>query len=369
MARVVVAMSGGVDSSVTAWLLAQQGHEVIGLFMRHGVELGPVAPVGDSCRSRTCCSAADAADARRVADQIGIPFYAINFSNQFSQLVDYFVDEYLQGRTPNPCIRCNSWLKFGELFRYADSLGAEFVATGHYARIVRDDPSGTPALLRGIDSEKDQSYVLFEIDRERLGRILLPLGELTKSQVRQIAQQAGLRVAEKWESQEICFVGENGHGELVRRLRPDRNTSGPILTLDGTPVGWHSGIENFTVGQRKGLGVALGKRFYVVRIDPATNTVVIGPREALANYGLLADGANWLIDPPEKPFVCQVKIRYRSPAVPATVIPIGEKAFQVRFHQAGYAITPGQAAVCYDGDRVLGGGWIRSVLENESSPQ
>jgi tRNA-specific 2-thiouridylase len=364
MARVVVAMSGGVDSSVTAWLLTRQGHEVIGLFMRHGVDVGASIPAADTCKKRTCCSAVDAADARRVADQIGIPFYAVNFSEQFGQLVDYFVDEYLKGRTPNPCIRCNSWLKFGELFRYADSLGADFVATGHYARIVREEGSDRLALLRGVDPEKDQSYVLFEIDRKRLGRILLPVGELTKSQVRRIAQEAGLRIAQKMDSQEICFVGERGHGELVRRLRPGRDTSGPIVTLEGTQVGWHSGIEDFTVGQRKGLGVAFGKRFYVVRIDPDTNTITVGPREALASFGLIADGANWLIDPPQEPFSCQVKIRYRSPAVAATVIPLGETTFQVSFHQACYAVTPGQAAVCYCGDRVVGGGWIRSLLDN-----
>jgi tRNA-specific 2-thiouridylase len=355
-------MSGGVDSSVTAWLLARQGYQVVGLFLRHGVS--GVAPAGDSgvCGVRSCCSARDAADARRVADQLGIPFYAIDFSENFDRLVEYFVDEYLQGRTPNPCIRCNSWLKFGELFRYAEGLGAEAVATGHYARLVHTSESGVPELRRALDREKDQSYVLFEIDRRKLAQILFPLGEYTKTQVRDIARQIGLRVAEKPDSQEVCFVPLEGHAALIGRLRPERKTAGPIVTIEGRQVGWHAGIERFTVGQRKGLGVALGQPYYVVGIDARTNTVIIGPREALACRGLRASQANWLIDPPERPFRCEVKIRYRSPAVPAEVCPLNQTAFEVRFDQPCYAVTPGQAAVCYLEDRVLGGGWIEEAF-------
>lgn len=361
MARVVVAMSGGVDSSVTAWLLREQGHEVTGLFMRHGV-----ASCGESngavCRTRRCCSAADAADARRVADLLGIPFFALDFSQPFAQLVDYFVDEYTRGRTPNPCIRCNSLLKFGELFRYADSVGAEFVGTGHYARIQRDSAEGPPKLLRAIDSTKDQSYVLFEIDRSRLGRILLPLGELTKAQVREYARQLRLPVAEKPDSQEVCFVPEEGHAALVRRRRPEWDSSGLIVTIDGEVVGRHAGIEKFTIGQRKGLGVALGARYYVVRIDPTTRTVVVGPRTALACRGLIAAEANWLIDPPSRPFRCQIKIRYRTPPAEAEVIPESPTRFRAIFAKPCDAVTPGQAAVCYHGDQVLGGGWILEAI-------
>lgn len=354
-------MSGGVDSSVTAWLLKQQGHEVIGLFMRHGVpawnEGSPAA-----CNLRRCCTAADAADARRVADQLGIPFFALNFADKFGRLIDYFVDEYTRGRTPNPCIRCNSWLKFGELFRYAESVQADFVATGHYARIVRPGPGQLPALLRAVDRGKDQSYVLFEVERSRLERILLPLGEFTKQQVREYARELRLPVAEKPDSQEVCFVPPEGHAALIRQLRPGWKSAGPIVTTEGQVVGYHSGIEQFTVGQRKGLGVALGRRYYVVRIDPERHTVVVGPREALGAQGLIAAEANWLIDPPNRPFRCQVKIRYRSAAVEAEIFPIGERMFQAVFAQPCDAVTPGQAAVCYDGDRVLGGGWISEAI-------
>ncbi len=359
-------MSGGVDSSVTAWLLKEQGHEVIGLFMRHGI-FTDTGERQSSCGVGRCCSAADAADARRVADLLDIRFFALDFADKFHQLVDYFVDEYARGRTPNPCIRCNSWLKFGELFRYADSVGADFVATGHYARIQRLDGGQEVRLLRAIDLSKDQSYVLFEVDRSRLDRVLLPVGELTKEQVRKLAAGLGLPVAAKPDSQEVCFVPPGGHAVFVRRLRPTWESSGPIVTVDGRCVGYHSGIEQFTVGQRKGLGVALGERYYVVRIDPASRTVVIGPRESLASAGLFASDANWLVDPPTSSFRCQVKIRYRSPAVEAEVIPVDTRSFQVLFDRPCDAVTPGQAVVCYDGDRVLGGGWIlRSLSQNKT---
>ncbi|MCS7239550.1 MAG: tRNA 2-thiouridine(34) synthase MnmA [Thermoguttaceae bacterium] len=363
MAHVVVAMSGGVDSSVTAWLLKEQGHQVTGLFMRHGVN-SCGGGNGAACNRRRCCSAADAADARRVADLLGIPFFALDFSLPFSQLVDYFVDEYTRGRTPNPCVRCNSLLKFGELFRYAESVGADYVATGHYARIEHGVSGSTPKLLRAIDPAKDQSYVLFEIDRSRLGQILLPLGLLTKSQVREYARQLRLPVAEKPDSQEVCFVPEEGHAALVRSRRPEWNSGGLIVTVDGQVVGRHEGIEKFTIGQRKGLGVALGARHYVVRIDPESHTVVVGPREALARRGLIATDANWLIDPPSRPFRCQVKIRYRTPPVEAEVIPEDSRTFRAIFDRPCDAVTPGQAAVCYDGDQVLGGGWILDGLDS-----
>ena len=360
MARVVLAMSGGVDSSVAGWLLRQAGHDVIGLFMRHGVE-GEAPPAGPGHAAPgkpRCCSAADAADARRVAGALDLPFYALNFEQDFERIIDHFVDEYTAGRTPNPCILCNTWLKFGKLFEYADSVDAQYVATGHYARLVRDETSGALALLRGRDAGKDQSYVLFGIDRRLLGRLLLPVGEHQKAEIRRIADELGLRVAGKPDSQEICFVPDGDHARLVRRHRGEVDTSGEIVTTDGTVVGRHDGLERFTVGQRKGLGVAFGERRFVVRLEPETRRVVVGTRDELARTGLTAAGANWLVDEPEGPVRCQVKIRYRSRAVDATVEPLAGGRFAVRFDEPRHGVAPGQAAVCYDGDRVLGGGWI-----------
>lgn len=407
MSRVVLAMSGGVDSSVAAWLLRQNGHEVIGLFMRHGIEAAegrrqgpggrgqksevsgrgsevkdPRSEVGhgaalcsdsDVCseapgsypltsspysRKQGCCTAADAADARRVADMLGIPFYAVNFEEEFGRIVDYFVDEYTAGRTPNPCIVCNTWLKFGKLFEYADSVGARYVATGHYARIVAGGEAGASSLLRGVDSAKDQSYVLFGVQRRFLDRLCLPVGEHRKEEIRRMAADLGLRVAEKPDSQEICFVPDQNHARFVRRSRPEMDTSGEIVTSEGVVVGRHSGLEQFTVGQRKGLGVAFGERRYVVRLEPETRRVVVGSLDDLARRELVAAAANWLIDPPETPFACQVKIRYRSLAVAATVEPLAGSSFRVLFSEPCRGVAPGQAAVCYNGDQVLGGGWI-----------
>ena len=371
MARIVLAMSGGVDSSVAAWLLLRQGHEVIGLFMRHGIE-APAScspPSGGPGPARQgCCSAADAEDARRVADVLGIPFYAVDFQEGFGRIVDYFCDEYVAGRTPNPCIVCNTWLKFGKLLEYADGVGAEYVATGHYARLV---PAGQqpehsasaqggelPALCRGRDPAKDQSYVLFGVSRSLLPRLSLPVGEYRKEEIRRFAAALGLRVADKPDSQEICFVPDRDHARLVRERRGKVNTSGEIVTTDGRVVGRHGGLEHFTVGQRKGLRVAFGERRYVVRIEPQSRRVVVGTLEELARSELTAGQANWLVDPPVAPFVCEVKIRYRSPPVKATVEPLERDRFRVRFDEPCRGIAPGQAAVCYDGDRVLGGGWI-----------
>ena len=350
MSRIVLAMSGGVDSSVAAALLVGQGHEVIGVFMRHGIE--PAACEVPASGKQGCCSAADADDARRVADRLGIAFYAINFAAEFDRIVDYFVAEYARGRTPNPCIACNTWLKFGRLFDFADSVGAELVATGHYARLLPG-----PALCRGVDGGKDQSYVLFGIDRRLLPRLALPVGEHRKNEIRRLAAELGLRVAEKRDSQEICFVPDQDHARLVRERLPE-DRSGEIVTTAGEVVGRHAGFEQYTIGQRKGLGVASTERRYVVRIEPERRLVVLGSRDELARSELTAARANWLIEPPHAPFACQVKIRYRSAAVPAVVSPQGEDRFDVRFDAPCYGVAPGQAAVCYDGDRVLGGGWI-----------
>ncbi len=374
MSRVILAMSGGVDSSTAAWLLKREGYDVVGLFMRHGGAGGPQSSDTARCAAgssgdgsleppmrRThkqgCCSAADAHDARRVADLLGIPFYALNFEDQFGRIIDYFVDEYAAGRTPNPCVVCNTWLKFGKLFEYADSVGAELVATGHYARLERLG-TGEVALLCGLDEGKDQSYALFGIERSRLVRMVLPVGAHRKEQIRRIAAELGLRVADKPDSQEICFVPDQDHARFVRQKRPELDTAGEIVTTDGHVVGRHDGFERFTVGQRKGLGVAFGDRRFVVRIEPDTRRVVVGTRDDLARSELTAWGVNWLIDEPAAPLRCQVRIRYRSRAVPAIVEPMPEGRIRVRFDEPCNGVAPGQAAVCYDGERVLGGGWI-----------
>ena len=331
MARVVLAMSGGVDSSVAAHLLLEEGHEVVGVFMRHGEESSQVCrvesptqrnentlpvvdktDVGPSPRllqqradhKQGCCTASDAADARRVASKMGIPFYALDLQSDFRRIVDYFVDDYLSGRTPNPCVKCNHWIKFGRLFDYADDIGAEYVATGHYARKASISDPGQKGerfgLLRGLDSDKDQSYALFGIQRERLARMLLPVGGFEKTKIRSMAENLGLGVAGKRDSQEICFVTQGHHSDFVRAKAPDRssNTAGNFVDLDGKVLGSHHGYEAFTIGQRKGLGIALGEPAFVTRIIPETNEVVLGNKEALSRKTFEADEANWLIEDP-----------------------------------------------------------------------
>jgi tRNA-specific 2-thiouridylase len=356
-ARVVLAMSGGVDSSVAALLLKEQGYDVIGLFMRTGVE----APEdGRANHKKGCCSAVDAGDARRVADRLDVPFYALDFERDFARVIDYFADEYLAGRTPNPCVVCNSWLKFGRLWSYAEQLEADFIATGHYARV--EEVGGAPALCRAIDPDKDQSYVLFGLRRELLPRLLFPVGRLRKEEVRAVARQAGLgAVAEKPDSVEICFIPGGDHAALIRARRPGLQTAGTFVDEAGTVLGTHDGIERFTVGQRKGLGVALGSRRYVLRVVPASNEVVLGEREGLLASGLLASRINWLVEPAGA-LGCAAKIRYRHAAAPARVTPLPGGSARVEFAAAQSAVTPGQAVVFYAGERVLGGGWIEEAL-------
>lgn len=373
MARIVLAMSGGVDSSVAAHLLLEQGHDVVGVFMRHG-EKSPVAcatePSGTGTPARLelpvirpdhkqgCCTASDAEDARRVADRLSIPFYALNLEQEFRQIIDYFVDEYTHGRTPNPCVQCNNWIKFGKLFDYADSVGAEFVATGHYAQLATSD-QGEPQLLRGVDDAKDQSYVLFGIKRELLSRMMLPVGGYRKPAIRQIATELGYNVADKQDSQEICFVTRGRYDAFVREQRPDKtNTAGDMVTTDGTVVAQHTGIEGFTIGQRKGLGVAMGDRKFVVRIEPDTNRVVIGDREELMGTNLTATATNWLATNLGDTFQGHAQIRYNAPPASATIDVLPNDRLRVKFDEPQFGIAPGQAVVCYDGARVLGGGWI-----------
>lgn len=353
-ARVVLAMSGGVDSSVAALLLKEQGYEVVGLFMRTGVH----ASEDDTRASnkKGCCSAVDAGDARRVADRLDLPFYALDFEKDFERIIDYFADEYLAGRTPNPCVVCNNWLKFGKLWSYGKQLGADFVATGHYAQLVAG--ADGPELHRAADPDKDQSYVLAGLRRGLLPHLLFPIGGLRKDEVRDIARKANLGVAEKPDSVEICFVPDNDHGALIRRRRPDAATTGHFVDSAGNVLAEHGGIENYTVGQRKGLGFAAGARRYVLEIVPESRNVVLGDREALLAKGLQASGVNWMIDAPASPLSCQVKIRYRHAPAVATVLAGPDATARVIFAEPQTAVTPGQAVVFYDGTRVLGGGWI-----------
>jgi tRNA-uridine 2-sulfurtransferase len=356
-ARVVLAMSGGVDSSVAAFLLKRQGYDVVGLFMRTGVEAGDDDRAD---RKKGCCSATDASDARRVADKLDIPFYALDFEREFAGIIDYFADEYLAGRTPNPCVVCNSSLKFGRLWSYGRQLEADFIATGHYARLAAG-PCG-PELHRAADADKDQSYVLFGLKREILPHVLFPLGDYRKSEVRALAREAGLGVADKPDSVEICFVPGGDHARLIRERRPGLSTAGAIMDTAGNVLTGHDGIERFTIGQRKGLNYAAGERRYVLKIVPGDNTVVVGDREELLATGLLASGVNWLTDPPAAPFACAAKVRYRHAPALATVGSLPAGRARATFAEPVSAVTPGQAVVFYDNTRVLGGGWIEEAV-------
>jgi tRNA-specific 2-thiouridylase len=356
--RVVLAMSGGVDSSVAAYLLRRQGYEVIGLFMRTGAH---AAESDTPSHKKGCCSAVDAGDARRVADALDIPFYALDFEQDFNRIIDYFTDEYLSGRTPNPCVVCNNWLKFGKLWSYGKQLHADYIATGHYAQIVQQD--GQYELHRAADPEKDQSYVLFGLQRTLLSRLLLPIGSYRKDQVRCLAREAGLGVSEKPDSVEICFVPDGDHAKLIRQRRPELQTAGSLVDTTGRVLAPHRGIENFTIGQRKGMGYAAGKRRYVLKIVPDTNEVVIGDRTDLLASGLLASRVNWLLDAsPAESIRCTAKIRYRHAGAPATVSALADEGARVVFTAPQSAVTPGQAVVFYDGPRVLGGGWIEHAI-------
>ncbi len=355
--RVVVAMSGGVDSAVAAWRLLRDGWDVTGCFLRAG-SLGGAGP-------RSCCSLSDGEDARRVAETLGVPFYVLNYEREFRGLVEHFVSEVRRGRTPNPCILCNRDLKFGRLLEAADAVGAGFVATGHYARVVR--AGGRRAVARGRDPGKDQSYVLFPLTQEQLGRTVLPLGDLAKARVRELAREAGLPVSGKPESQEICFVPEGGHRELLRRRGV--GTPGVFRDTEGREVGRHDGYEYLTVGQRRGLGLALGRPVYVTGIDPATGDVTVGGRDELRSPGLLAGG--WVggardVPTPGENFRAAVQIRYRHRAAPAVVRGEAEGRVRILFDAPQSAVTPGQAVVAYEGDVVLGGGWIERALPRRS---
>jgi tRNA-specific 2-thiouridylase len=351
--RVLVAMSGGVDSSVTAGLLRDAGYQVTGVFMCLGMAGDPDSD------SRGCCSPQDAADARAVAHKLGIDLYVLNLADAFHPIIEYFVDEYRRGRTPNPCVPCNAQIKFGRLIRHADSLGIPWVATGHYARMA--SVSGLPAILRKSPRHKDQSYVLFAIARELLGRILFPLGDMpSKQNVRDKARAYGLAVHDKPDSQEICFVPDNDYVAYLGRRCPEVLQPGPIVDSSGAILGRHRGIAAFTIGQRKGLGISGKTPRFVTRIDAASATVTVGPRNEILHRHLQATQANWHCDPPTE-FEATVQVRYNHAGSPGRVRLTGSAGFEVEFAEPVMAVTPGQAAVCYQGDRLLGGGWIQSV--------
>lgn len=364
--RVVLAMSGGVDSSASAVLLREAGYEVIGLFMRSGAaeencatgSPGLLPIVQTSSHKQGCCSASDAADARRVADRLDIPFHALNFHDAFGRIKDYFVDEYLSGRTPNPCVQCNNWLKFGKLWDFARQVGAEHIATGHYAQTRMVEGESQPALTMGMDLTKDQSYVLFGLPRDLLRHVIFPVGDRTKVEIRELAKQAGLRVHDKPDSQEICFVPDNDYAGFIRRYRGDVDTSGELVDTAGTIVGHHQGYEHFTIGQRKGLGVTFGSPRYVVKVEPETKRVVIGEHADLARHTLEANRLNWLTDNVSASFDCSAKIRYLHRPAACHVEIVDEDRVRVEFTDPQFGVAPGQAVVFYDGPRVLGGGWI-----------
>ncbi|MCH2133079.1 MAG: tRNA 2-thiouridine(34) synthase MnmA [Phycisphaerales bacterium] len=363
--KVLLAMSGGVDSSVAAVLLQEAGWDVVGCFMRLG---SPGETLNEGCDTsrikighQGCCSINDADDARTVAARLNIPFYVLNFRDEFNRVIDYFRSEYHAGRTPNPCVRCNDWLKFGRLHEYARQVGASHVASGHYARL--EGEGDDLRLCRGVDDGKDQSYVLFGAPRERLGQMLLPIGNLTKDTVRGIARDHDLPVFDKPDSQEICFVPDNDYAGLLRRTDPDQMQAGEIVTPDGDVVGHHDGHQHFTVGQRRGLGIAAGTPLYVIDRQPETNQVVVGDRTHLSAPGLEANDTNWFIDPPDTWTPCRAQIRYNASAVPARFRCPSPDRFLVEFATPQFAVAPGQAVVCYDGDTVIGGGWIHRSLD------
>ena len=364
--RVIVAMSGGVDSSVAAAILREQGYEVIGIAMR----LAPDSPVssGNTRRRGTCCSHEDFEDARRVAERLDFPFYVVDLREEFgSRVIGNFVAEYLHGRTPNPCVMCNREIKFDRLWQRARALGVETVATGHYARIESD---GQFRLLRAADKFKDQSYFLFTLTQRELARTLFPLGAITKAEVRQRARELGLTNADKPESQEICFVPDNDYARLIEQAAtPDELRPGYVVNGEGRRLGAHQGIHRFTVGQRRGLGIASAEPLYVREIRSATGEVVVGRREEITARGLIAHrisltrtSGEVAAEFGEEPI--EVKIRYRHPGIPALLRMIAADRAEVRFAEGGSAGTPGQACVFYRGDEVIGGGFIERALEH-----
>lgn len=365
--KIAVAMSGGVDSSAAAAILKAEGHELVGFTMqlwnqRRGLT---VDEHGEPLPSR-CCSLDDVYDARRVAEELGFPFYVLNLEKDFERdVVVPFVASYLNGETPIPCVACNSRLKFASLDRLAASLGCDKVATGHYARVRFDEETKRYKLLRGLNLQKDQSYFLWELTQEQLARSMFPLGEMSKQDVREVARESGLAVAEKAESQEICFVPDGDYAGFIDRYLEAEGEAesapgeGEIVNTEGAGLGRHQGIHRYTVGQRRGLGLSNERPLYVVQIEAARNRIVVGEEEALLSREFTAAGVNWIaFDNAAEDVRAEVRIRYRHEAAPATITPLADARARISFDEAQRAITPGQATVFYRGDEVLGGGWI-----------
>jgi tRNA-specific 2-thiouridylase len=347
-------MSGGVDSSATAALLLEQGYEVVGITLK----LWP-----QDCVNRAedkCCGPQAVTDARSVCHKLDIPYYLIDEAADFQKhVIQYFADEYKAGRTPNPCVMCNQNLKFGRLIDRADQLGADYIATGHFARVERDAGAGRHLLKRGRDQRKDQSYFLFSLRQDQLARAIFPLGEKTKSDTREVARHCNLKTADKEESMEICFVPDNNYGGFLQSANLVQKHRGDITDVHGRVLGQHDGIEFYTIGQRRGLGITTAKPVYVVELDPETNCVVVGDESALERDEFTAERCNWHpFDRLDEPIEVTAKIRYNHPGAPATVTPLANGTVRVKMHAPQRAITPGQAAVFYQDDLVVGGGWI-----------
>ncbi len=365
--KIAVAMSGGVDSSAAAAILKEQGHELIGFTMqlwdqRRGIN---VDENGVPLPSR-CCSLDDVYDARRVAEELGFPFYVLNLEREFERdVVQPFVTSYLNGETPIPCVSCNSRLKFASLDRLARSLGCEKVATGHYARVEFDAVSNRYRLLRGLNEQKDQSYFLWELTQDQLSRALFPLGDMSKPQARETARTHGLAIADKKESQEICFVPDGDYAGFIERYLDAESAlerlpgSGEIVDTDGRRIGKHGGTHRYTIGQRRGIGIADEKPLYVISVDALRNRVTVGSKEELLSSEFTAAGVNWVaLKQPSEDVRAEVRVRYRHNAAPATITSLPEQRARVVFDEPQRAITPGQATVFYRGDEVVGGGWI-----------
>ena len=359
--RVVVAMSGGVDSSVAAALLVERGYDVVGMMMR----LWSDETMGGPAHNR-CCTPEQMSDARGIADLLGIPFYVLDTKDVFrNTVVQYFIDRHRDGFTPNPCLQCNRHIRFDWLLKNALALDADYLATGHYARIDQDG-SGKYLLRSGVDIEKDQSYVLSVMGQSQLARTMFPVGEYSKQEVRALATKLGLNVDGKKDSQDLCFLGGKDYRDFLRLHAPDLMQPGPIVRKNGELLGEHQGLSNYTIGQRRGLGVSYSEPLYVLQMNPADNSLVVGTRGELGRDDLLADSVNWVSgEAPARPLRAGVKIRYKARAQPATVEPIGEDQIYLRFDHPQRDITPGQGAVIYDGDVCLGGGVIRKFEELE----
>jgi len=343
--KVLIAMSGGVDSSVAAALLKEEGYEVIGATLR-------LMPGGSDAET----------DAENIARRLGIPHHIIDLTSSFARLVvEDFLREYNTGRTPNPCVRCNKYIKFGVLMEKAEEMGAEFIATGHHARVERDETTGRYLLKKGADTQKDQSYFLCQLEQEQLSKVMFPVGKLTKEKVRQLSGELGLPVADKPESQEICFISDDNYAEFLKKHAPGTATAGPILDRDGNILGEHRGFVYYTIGQRKGLGIAAAEPLYVTAIEPEHNTIVVGTKEQTYGTELVADNLNWIaMSGPEQPIKVKARIRHRHAEAEAIVTPMNETHVFIKFTEPQMAITPGQSVVFYDGDNIIGGGTINS---------